>query len=119
MSVPNENRLNLARLAGQYGLKTAQGCEAARRAGVNIRRGAALVAPWQERRLRPELAAMQQAKESKEKRHRQLIEELEYLDRFKYDSEESARLGFTNRDWQEQLRKFRRKLGEEEEGETA
>jgi hypothetical protein len=37
----------LARLAGQYRLKTAQADEAAMKLRLNLRRGAAKVAPWQ------------------------------------------------------------------------
>ena len=57
--------VSLAHLCGEYGLKTAQGCEAAKELGLNIRRGAAKVAPWQQELLRPVLRRMKWEKEER------------------------------------------------------
>lgn len=50
--------LTLIRLAAEYGLKTLDADIAAKKLGLNLRRGAAIVRPWQEELLRPELAKM-------------------------------------------------------------
>lgn len=65
-SMPQEKVLTLARLAGQVGLKTRQAQEAAENLGLNLRRGAATVRPWQEKILRPELERMSRLKKDRE-----------------------------------------------------
>jgi hypothetical protein len=60
-----QERVSLARLAGLYGLKTAQGYRAAEKLGLNLKRGAAKVAPWQEALLRPELERMKREQEQR------------------------------------------------------
>jgi hypothetical protein len=108
----------LARLCGEYGLKTAQGCEAAKELGLNIRRGAAKVAPWQEELLRPVLQRMKWAKDegnytaaldTSPVRYEASDEHSGYVD-------ESARFGFSNNEMARQLAPILKRMEEGKNG---
>lgn len=105
--------LTLARLAGQYKLKTADADIAAKKLGINLRRGAALVKPWQEKALRPELARMKAMKDYRNYRATAEAETdySEYL-----ADEDSARLGFTNTEMARQLSPILKRMRDEEAG---
>jgi hypothetical protein len=102
-------RLTLARLAGEYGLKTADADEAAKKLGLNLRRGDATVLPWQEKRLRPALKALQNRKEAR--RHHRAFHERAAAGPVAYEAgddntgfiDEAPRLGFSNAEWARQL----------------
>jgi hypothetical protein len=99
-----QDRPSLSRLAGLCGLKTADAYKAAQRLGLNLKRGAATVQPWQEKLLRPELERMKWEREQRIHTapdagpvHYEVTNEHSgYLD-------DTARFGFTNSQMAEQL----------------
>lgn len=109
---------SLAHLAGEYGLKTAQGYKAAEELGLNLKRGAAKVKPWQEKLLRPELERMKRDKA--ERKHLWVVnpapvayKAAEDHTGFIEDGDEAGRLGFSNAEWTRQLKPILKKLRDE------
>ena len=112
-----EGRPTLARLAGEYGLKTLDADIAAKKVGVKLRRGAAKVAPWQESLLRPELERMKAMKE-----YRQWVAtrdagpmDYEAADNYSYADNEVGRLGFSNTQMADQLGPVLKRMQDEAE----
>ncbi len=107
--------LTLARLAGQYGLKTLDADIAAKKLGLNLRRGAALVRPWQERKLRPELERMRAYKESWSYLDEDaVLADYRAADDHSYADDGIGRLGFSNTQMAEQLAPILEKMQREE-----
>lgn len=105
----------LARLARQYGLKTAQADEAAKKLGLNLRRGAAKVAPWQEKLLRPELARMKWEKERRQHTRPHAGPAVyEATDEHSGYADEVQRLGFSNSEMARQLAPVLKRLRDAE-----
>lgn len=107
-----EKRLTLARLAGEYGLKTLDADIAAKKVGVAIRRGAALVRPWQEKKLRPELQRMAAERDYRKWRAAQAVEP-EPED---YEVNDTARFGFSNTEMARQLKPILDRMEDDEAG---
>jgi hypothetical protein len=110
-----QKRLTLAGLAGQYKLKVADADEAAKKLGLNLRRGDATVMPWQEKLLRPELKRM---KWDKEKRVHTRADAgpvaYEAADEHSGYLGEAPRLGFANNEWARQLAPILEKMQNED-----
>ncbi|SPM31572.1 hypothetical protein [Mycobacterium terramassiliense] len=102
--------LTLARLAGQYGLKTLDADRAAEKLGLKLRRGAAKVMPWQEEKLRPELARMKAEKDYRSYRAAQDAAD-DYREHLA--NKETARLGFTNTEMARQLAPILKRMQDE------
>lgn len=112
-----QERLTLARLAGQYGLKTAQADEAAKNLGLNLRRGAAKVAPWQEKLLRPELARMQWEKGKREHTRPDAGQVVyEATNEHSGYTDEVEHYGYTNAEMARQLAPILKRMRDEESG---
>lgn len=109
---------SLAHLCGEYGLKTAQGNEAAKELGLPLRRGAAKVAPWYEKQLRPVLQRMKWAKEERE--HRTAVDagSVQYAASEEHSGylDEAARFGFSNNEMARQLAPILQRMQEDEDG---
>lgn len=116
MCLMTQDRLTLAHLAGEYGLKTIDGGMAAKKLGLNLRRGAALVAPWQETKLRPLLARMKLEKDFRKSRAAR-DDEMEYRD-YLADAE-TARLGFSNNEMARQLEPIRKRMQDDQAEDSA
>ncbi|MCV7223158.1 hypothetical protein [Mycolicibacterium elephantis] len=108
----------LAHLAGEYKLKTPQAGQAAQKLGLNLRRGAAKVAPWQEKLLRPELEGIRREREDRKRlwadaavAYEAADEHTGYIDA----EDEAGRLGFSNVEWARQLRPILNRLQADEE----
>ncbi|MFL0289324.1 hypothetical protein ACJH6H_29315 [Mycobacterium sp. SMC-21] len=101
--------LTLIRLAAEYGLKTLDADIAAKKLGLNLRRGAAIVRPWQEELLRPELAKMAGEDYIRRIRMAKYIESYRrgYEDEYENDN---ARLGFSNDEMNRQLKPTRKRM---------
>jgi hypothetical protein len=100
-----EARLTLARLAGEYGLKTLDADMAAKKLGLTVRRGAALVQPWQEKKLRPELQLMKAQRDYRKWLASQADEPMEYE-----TDDEPAQLGFSNAEMARQLKPILKRM---------
>jgi hypothetical protein len=115
-----QKRLTLARLAGEYGLKTADADEAAKKLGLNLLRGDATVLPWQEKRLRPVLKDLHDRKEAR--RHHRAFEERAAAGPVAYEArekrrgfvDEAAQLGFSNTELTRQLAPILKKMQSDE-----
>lgn len=109
--------LCLSRLAGLYGLKTADAYEAAQKLGLNLKRGSARVMPWQEKLLRPELQRM---KWEKEKRKHTAPNagpvHYEVTDEHIGYRGEAEDLGFTNSQMAQQLAPILMRMQDEDAG---
>jgi hypothetical protein len=112
-----KKRLTLARLAGQYGLKVADADKATEKLGLRLRRGDAMVMPWQETLLRPVLERMKWDKDSRKHTaanagpvaYEAADEHSGYLD-------EAPRFGFTNTEMARQLAPILKKMRDEDSG---
>jgi hypothetical protein len=108
----------LARLCGQYGLKTAQGCEAAEKLCLSIRRGAAKVAPWQEKLLRPELQRMKWERDERNYKAALNAAPVSYeaSDEHSGYVDEASRFGFSNTEMARQLAPILKRMQQNEHG---
>ena len=112
--------LCLANLAGKYGLKTADAYKAAQKLGLNLKRGAAKVKPWQEKLLRPELQRMKWEREHR--RHTAATAgpvHYEVTDEHTGYRDDTERLGFTNSQMAEQLKPVLKRMQQGEDSDTA
>ena len=107
-----DDRPTLARLAGEYGLKTLDADIAAKKVGLTIRRGAAIVQPWQEAKLRPELQRMKAQRDYRKWRATQDAE-LEAAET--YGVNDTARFGFSNSEMARQLKPIRERMDDQSE----
>ncbi|EFG75197.1 hypothetical protein HMPREF0591_4875 [Mycobacterium parascrofulaceum ATCC BAA-614] len=93
--------LPLARVAGLHGLKTRQAQEVAEKLGLRVKRGAALVSPAQQEKMRPELERLQQQKQFREasaKKGRRLVYESSASHTGFVDGDGATHLPFSNQE---------------------